>query len=345
MRREDLIAYVNNEDRRYWRRFESLKWIPQTIRDHNPAYVLDFQKNALAQTVVASGDVGGASAADLAVITNAAFTSALENATFGTHLFLDSASDLVLNSADYKPDYGNSVRQALLRPSLTNKVTCRKHNPTDTTNITKSGDAASTLTVVDDSAELASAGLDQICTNGNVYKLDNSAGVAVAYAEISGATGNTNTHSVGVYARTDIGGGVGLLGVGFSDFSNTSYAYVKHENLTPLGVGAYHRVRADVGATVYFILPGLYEASAAPLYPIPGDTLAAVTETADNFELDDLAKALRAAGHTVLAWKHDSTPDTLAADTLSNGFHYDGVAIFHSTTDTTAIEALKWTEL
>src|SRR5690606_20738143 len=73
---------------------------------------------------------------------------------------------------------------------------CRNFNanPTDLTGVSKAGDAAAMLTVVDDSAELAAAGLDGICTSGMAFKFDNSAGTSTSWLYIAGNSGNTNPH-------------------------------------------------------------------------------------------------------------------------------------------------------
>lgn len=182
----------------------------------------------------------------------------------------------------------SGVRRLVLENAATNKVTCRKHNPTDTSNLSKGGDAASTLTVVDDVAALTAAGLSQLCTNGKVYRLDNGAGSSVAWVVCSGATGNTNPHMLSVWIR----GGSGILRTGYtlpSDGAYNASAIYRRKTASQaaLSSGTLNstdvlRIYADAGQVIYFILPELVEGAFLGSV-IPGDTLAAVTRVADNF--------------------------------------------------------------
>jgi len=171
-------------------------------------------------------------------------------------------------------------KRASVSPTRTNKCTCRKTNPTDTTNLTKSGDAAAVLSVVDDTAALAAAGLDKICTSGKVYKLDNSAGITAAQV-VNSVTGNTNPHSVSVYQR----GGSGFLDTNQSPgrltfTASTDYARTCATNITPADAGKPWRVQADAGQTIYFILPQLEEGAFCtdPIITV-ADPLASITRT------------------------------------------------------------------
>lgn len=147
---------------------------------------------------------------------------------------------------------------------VTNKITARKVNPTDTTNVTKSGDAAAILTVVDDSVELAAAGLDKICTSGMVYKLDNSGGSTNALAICGGVTGNTNPHSIHGYLRTNNSASISLgSSTGIVSTTSTTFKEVLSENITPLATQSL-AITAPAGSIVYFILPALIEASYLP---------------------------------------------------------------------------------
>lgn len=129
------------------------------------------------------------------------------------------------------------------------------------TNMTLSGDTAAVLSVVDDTAALTAAGLLALCPSGKVYKLDNSAGVAAAYAYPSGATGNTNAHTMHCYSR----GGTGKLDDSASGTSvvtfgaSGSFSKITAANFTPNTALTKLMVHADVGQAVYFILPQLEE--------------------------------------------------------------------------------------
>lgn len=149
----------------------------------------------------------------------------------------------------------------LSEETRTNKCTNTNLNPASLAGVTLSGDAAATLTLVDDSVALAAIGL-----TGNVYKLDNSAGTTSAFASIAGTTGNTNNHISSVYVRSTGAGGVPNF-VGFSTSSApgvttfgavAAYQRVSALTITP-ATTLQAFVRAGAGYIVYFILNDLEE--------------------------------------------------------------------------------------
>jgi len=153
----------------------------------------------------------------------------------------------------------------LIERTSTNKCT-NYNNRADAalTNLTLAGDAAATLTRVDDSTEIASAGLDRIVPDGYVFKLDNSAGVAAAYADVGGQVGNTNKHSMSCWARRDAAsagsntlrlssGGSGVV------ISLFTYARVESNNFTPDVSTRTLRINSNAGGICYFILNQLEE--------------------------------------------------------------------------------------
>jgi hypothetical protein len=166
--------------------------------------------------------------------------------------------------------------------ALTNKVTAVKANPASgvTTNITKAGDAASTLGTVQDVAALVTAGLDVICSTGEVYDFDNTAGIAAALYTVEGVSGNTNTHAGEIYARVVSGSvtatlGWSATGLGeFGSFTAATYSLVSG-TATPTSAGDKLLVVVPAGGRVFAILPGLYESPIAPPSPIIGDDTAA----------------------------------------------------------------------
>jgi hypothetical protein len=173
----------------------------------------------------------------------------------------------------------------------TNKNTNYNANPTDLTNVTKTGDAAATLTVVDDSSALATALLSQIATSGKVYKLDNTSGSTAAIAAMGGTAGNINTQTLSVYARVSGPAGsilrmVTSTGV-FVAITSATYARV---SVTGTSVSADQLgIRAQPGAVVYFILNQLEEGSfATPPIITAG---AAATRAADNAPWQSVALA------------------------------------------------------
>jgi len=173
------------------------------------------------------------------------------------------------------PDFAGGVRASTIPPidpekgwfggpGYTNKCTCNKANPTDTTNITKNGDAASVLSVVNDSAALAAgvaSGLHELgACAGNVYKLDNSAGSTVAWVTVSGTTGNTNPHTVSAYVRGS-GSCRVILAAGTPNVSALTANYVLKSDLNKIPINATVTllISAEVGSITYFILPQLVE--------------------------------------------------------------------------------------
>jgi hypothetical protein len=192
-----------------------------------------------------------------------------------------------VNTPRLDHDADGTPRGLALDGARINKVTARKHNPTDTTNVTldNATNGLATLTVVQDVAALAAAGLDLLCTNGNVYQLDNSLGDDDALATLT-TVGNTNAHSFQAFVRAGGSGSDPSLGLnqvaGTEAFDNTAYELVKAENITPSDSARVPSITAPAGRIVWFILPCLEEATFSSRYPIPGSTTASVTVSADQ---------------------------------------------------------------
>jgi len=204
--------------------------------------------------------------------------------------------------------YDESYKGPLIEPARTNKCTCRKSNPVDTTNITKFGDAAAVLSVVDDTAALAAAGLSDICTSGMVYKLDNSAGTTEARANISGATGNINQHCLSCYIRITgreekypllrISNGTPVPG--YDTAVSTGYI-CKTIGYSEVSSSAILQVWAPVGAIAYFILPDLQEGTflTSPICKdlTGADPLTALTRPAANLTRPTAGTALESGNN------------------------------------------------
>jgi hypothetical protein len=159
----------------------------------------------------------------------------------------------------------------------------------DLTNITKSGDAAAVLSVVDDTAALTAAGLIGVCTGGKVYKLDNSAGSGVSYVVFSGPTTNINPHSGQIYvlgdaARIIDGNNLAV----WNDFdSAVSFTARTFTNITPSVTTTTLALRVPAGANIQFILPQLEEGAFAtpPIFDPLNDSLTSITRAATNLTL------------------------------------------------------------
>jgi hypothetical protein len=172
-------------------------------------------------------------------------------------------------------------------PARTNKVTCRKFNPVDTTNFVPF-DETITVTVVDDVAAIAAAGLQGICTTGKVYEITS---VTSQIVNISGPTGNTNQHSYSAYIRVVSGAGGGYValsgaggGVGPSEMI-TSSAYAKAiSSIAAPSSTAVMRIYCSVGTTLRVILPQLEEGAFAtpPIFDPLNDSLTSITRAATN---------------------------------------------------------------
>ena len=124
------------------------------------------------------------------------------------------------------------------------------------------GDGSSLFGVVSDTTELAAAGLDALCTDGLVLKIDNTSGAAAAYLTFSPVTGNTNDHAITAWIR-NTGDTARLRLINGSDIGDllaVSVPYRKVETLCTNVVGTdIARVQANPGAVVYFILNQLEE--------------------------------------------------------------------------------------
>lgn len=171
----------------------------------------------------------------------------------------DLSGKLVRASIDaprFDHDAGGLALGLLIEGSRQNK--CRNYNaaPTNLTNLTATGDPNVIVSIVSDASALAAAGLDQI-GNGNVIKIDNSAGSANGGVRIAGQAGNTNAHSMSCHARAASGsgflgtsGGAGSGGV----FNEIAYKRIFVQNFTPAAATDEMVVFASAGSVCYVLL-------------------------------------------------------------------------------------------
>jgi hypothetical protein len=147
-------------------------------------------------------------------------------------------------------------------------------NPTVITPWVKFGDAASVLTVVDDTAEIAAANLNSIATNGDVYRLDNTAGVTEAFIRWND---NAITMSSGVtwalscYMR---GTGTGRLDVNAGAWSGTATAAFTsgYTRRTSVGTATVEtnrfRLGVSAGGVGFFVMMQAEIGGAASAYQL-----------------------------------------------------------------------------
>lgn len=181
--------------------------------------------------------------------------------------------------------YSTGYAEGTFNEIVTNKLTVFNANPTSTANVALAGDPAATLTIVNDPASIAAAGLSSVCTSGNLYKLDNTAGTDVANAVFSTVTtGNLNAHTVSAH----IMGGTGNLGMGSASgsFTSGSIGLTATSTLTrrtvssvPDRTNRVMLIRANAGQVIYFILPQMIERAG----PIPQDIVTTGATASINY--------------------------------------------------------------
>lgn len=215
------------------------------------------------------------------------------------------------------------------RAGVTNKCSNHNANPNGSlANMSKGGDAAATLTEVDDTAQLQIAGLfgtDRPCANGKVFKLDNSTGTAVATAIFAGTVGNTNPHTSSVYFRGSGRAYVGVSATNGPDIVLTSGYQRATVTGTPTGTGAQSFVGARPGAVVFFILNQLVEGSQAGPIIVTAGAVASV-----GADILQLAPPITTEEDFVMWATADlrSNPEQLALVNLSDGTTGNRISVF-----------------
>jgi hypothetical protein len=146
--------------------------------------------------------------------------------------------------------------------------------------MTLSGDVAGVLSIGQDTAALDAAGYGGPERNGKFLRL---VGVdANAYIVATGATGNTNKHSLGAVARKVSGVQSRLEfndNVGTVQITSVTFVRILSEDITP-GATRLLRLMTSSSSILDFLLPGLYEQSYAPYLPVPANSLISSTTQA-----------------------------------------------------------------
>lgn len=158
----------------------------------------------------------------------------------------------------------------LVEPAGTNLLTCQKYNVTATTNLTKGGDVAATLSVANDgttAALIAASELQDLVTNGALFLLDNTGGSGDAYVDFSGAIGSTSASSMSIFAAGGAAGTSGYFGlydsVGVAEnavqtnIDDTALIRFRQDGTTPDASTDNLRITVPAGKAVYFIVPQL----------------------------------------------------------------------------------------
>lgn len=156
----------------------------------------------------------------------------------------------------------------LVEAAVTNLLTCQKYDVTATTNLTKGGDAASTLAVADDATTTSLIGaseLQDLITNNALFLLDNTGGGTPAYVEFSGATGSVSKCSQSVFVAGDATnfGSFGLYNTGGTanavqtTLNGAGLVRYRQDNVTPSATTNTMRLYVEAGKVAYFIVPQL----------------------------------------------------------------------------------------
>jgi hypothetical protein len=250
------------------------------------AAVADFRKDRLAICKPDAAEIAAASVLRLSDIVGSSFAEQFSFSRSSSALYRDSAGMLRAAGIDApRFDCSTGERRLMLAGSATNLVTARKHNPVDLSNITKAGDSAAVLSLVDDGTALAAAGLSALCTNAQVYKFDNSTGSANAWLNFQGGVASTSDHYLEIWGRGSGSAQVKLNAGNAGGSSHTlasTYQRLAYDQISPSAIGRLLQVVVSAGSIAYLILPGAYGLGTPPIHPISGDTLSAVTRAADT---------------------------------------------------------------
>jgi hypothetical protein len=213
----------------------------------------------------------------------------------------------------------------LVEPSMTNKVTARKSNPTDTTGLTGAGGAM--VTRVLDTAALTAGGYQDICTTFYDYELSIPQNGTISMA---GAVANLNKHSVSLDMRLVSGIGVqlGLTGQTSDVTLTAAFSRQKKENLTPLDITdviTITNLNADT-AVVRCILPGLEESAFCTSRIAPAADTAASQTRAATVVSASTSGVFPSTGQDFAIFMRVVPTATGQASTATKGLFYSGTS-------------------
>lgn len=193
-------------------------------------------------------------------------------------------------------EYDETYPGVLVEPAGTNKCTCRKVNPTDTTGITNAGGGVVSIAYAP-VGSIAASGLSGICTSGKVYKVTLSSAGGVI---INGAVASTNPHALSAYVMTE--GEVmvkcRLDNQDAGTFAASTDKFTRMSTfVTPSATGQKLYLYSNNSSGVfYFIMPELVESAflTSPIMPKPTeDGLSTVTRPANPFSFATPARLLQ----------------------------------------------------
>lgn len=238
--------------------------------------------------------------------------------------FVRSSAAIYTRSGQLKPSNINASRHEslglLVEPASTNKCTNWNANPdVGLDNTFKSGDPASVFSRKLAVDAIRASGLQHICTDGYVLSLDNTAGSAPAYLQVTGSTGNTNIHSVSCYAM--LAQGTGNTTMGFHDavgssfsLGNSVFERIVHIG-TPGSVDSRFYIWADAGQETLCILNQLEE------WPNPTSLMitkgSASSRAVDQLQWDTLNTTVlnQTQGMAAVTWRPGFANTDLPNDT------------------------------
>lgn len=224
--------------------------------------------------------------------------------------YRDSSGILRQSSAD-APRFNHSPAGTPLglwfEGARENKIAAYNASPANTSALSVAS-GTPVLSVVDDSAALAAAGLADI-GNAMVYKIDNSGGGTNCDVDVATATLNsTAPHSFSIWARTQSGGNARLKRSGSASgtalFTHTNYQRVALENETPSATSNDMRLNLSIGTILYFILMQVEEGSFASSEIITAGAAAARAQDALTLtELGGFALWNESEGHLAVRYR------------------------------------------
>lgn len=202
--------------------------------------------------------------------------------------YRDSSGNLTAASANtprFDHDINGNFLGMMIEPAITNRLTDRNANPTTTSGWTTTGDVAGVFSVVNDPSSYLSAStckLQNVCTTGKLFKIDNSLGVTdfsvVSVAGISVTSRSTLSCwivvSTGSATLTRNGGGTP------ETLAISSGAALQRKALivTPAATTNNMVITVAAGGVAYFILGQIEPAyarvvSESDLTPVPSSEI------------------------------------------------------------------------